>query len=93
MKINTVLLPLTIFEKFSYNFETAINLSQPKIVDLYDNVISQWNKHTHTHTHKNVNRNTVIQIEKALINDCLRVSKISLKFCIPPIYKFAVIYP
>ena len=42
---------------------------------------------------KNVNRSTVMQIEKALINDRLRVSKISLKFCTPPIYKFAVIYP
>ena len=41
VKINTVLLPLTIFEKISYNFERAINFSQPKIVDLYDNVISK----------------------------------------------------
>ena len=91
MKINTVLLPLTIFEKISYNFERAINFSQPKIVDLYDNVISKWNKQTNKK--KNVNRSTVMQIEKALINDRLRVSKISLKFCTPPIYKFAVIYP
>ena len=36
---------------------------------------------------------TVRQIEKPLINDCLRVSKISWKFCIPTIYNFAVIYP
>ena len=90
MKINTALLPLKIFENISYNFERAINLSQPKIVDLYDNVISKWNKQTNK---KNVNRSAVMQIEKALINDSLRVSKISLKFFTPPIYKFAVIYP
>ena len=34
-----------------------------------------------------------MQIEKALINDRLRVSKVSWKFCIPTIYNFAVIYP
>ena len=32
-------------------------------------------------------------IEKALANDRLRVSKVSLKFCIPTIYNFAVVYP
>ena len=32
-------------------------------------------------------------IEKALVNDRLRVSKISWKFRIPTIYYFAVIYP
>ena len=32
----------------------------------------------------------VMQIEKALINDCLRVSKVSRKFCIPTIHNFAV---
>ena len=35
-------------------------------------------------------KGTVMQIEKALINDRLRVLKISLKFCIPAIYDFAV---
>ena len=35
----------------------------------------------------------VTQIEKALINDRLRVSKISGKICIPTRYAFAVIYP
>ena len=35
---------------------------------------------------------TVMQIEKALINDPLRASKVSLKFRIPTIFKFAVIY-
>ena len=33
-----------------------------------------------------------MQIEKALINDRLRVSKVSWKFCIPAIFNFAVIY-
>ena len=33
-----------------------------------------------------------MQIEKALINDYLRVSKVSWKFRIPAIYNFAVIY-
>ena len=35
----------------------------------------------------------VTQIEKALINDRLRVSKISGKIRIPTLYAFAVIYP
>ena len=35
----------------------------------------------------------VMQIEKALTNDLLRVSKVSWKFCIPTIYNFAIIYP
>ena len=34
-----------------------------------------------------------MQIEKALINDYLLVSKVSWKFYIPTIYNFAVIYP
>ena len=34
-----------------------------------------------------------MQIEKALINDCLQVSKVSWKFHIPTIYNFAVICP
>ena len=38
-------------------------------------------------------KGTVMQIEKALINDRLRVSKISWKICIPTTYNFAVIYP
>ena len=33
-----------------------------------------------------------MQIEKALINDRLGVSKVSREFCIPTIYNFAVIY-
>ena len=35
----------------------------------------------------------VTQIEKAMIHDRLRVSKISGKICIPNLYAFAVIYP
>ena len=38
-------------------------------------------------------KGTVMQIEKALINDRLRVSKVFWKFHIPTIYSFAVIYP
>ena len=34
-----------------------------------------------------------MQIENALMNDLLRVSKVSWKFCIPTSYDFAVIYP
>ena len=34
-----------------------------------------------------------MQIEKALINDRLRVSKVFCKFHSPTVYSFAVIYP
>ena len=34
-----------------------------------------------------------MQIEKAPINDRLVDLKVSWRFCIPNIYKFAVIYP
>ena len=37
-------------------------------------------------------KGAVMQIEKVLIKDCLRVSKLSLKLCIPAIDNFAVIY-
>ena len=37
-------------------------------------------------------KGTVMQIEKAPINDRLRVSKVSWKFRIPTIYNSAVIY-
>ena len=33
-----------------------------------------------------------MQIEKALTNDRLRVSKVSWKFCVPTVYNFEVIY-
>ena len=36
---------------------------------------------------------TVMEIEKALINDHLRVSKLSWKVHIPTIYNFAVNHP
>ena len=36
---------------------------------------------------------TVMQIEKAVIDDRLRASKVSWKFHIPTIFNFAVIYP
>ena len=38
-------------------------------------------------------KGTVVQIEKKLINDHLRVLKVSRKCRIPTIYSFAVIYP
>ena len=37
-------------------------------------------------------KGTVMQIEKALINDGLRVSKVSGKFRIPTVYNFPAIY-
>ena len=36
-------------------------------------------------------KGAVMQTEKALINDRLRVSKVPWTFCIPIIYSFAVI--
>ena len=41
---------------------------------------------------KNSIKGTVMQIEKALINDRLNVSRVSWKFHIPTIYNFAAIY-
>ena len=38
-------------------------------------------------------KGVLIQNEKALINDRARISKVSLKFCIPTIYDFTIIYP
>ena len=38
-------------------------------------------------------KGTVMQIEKAMINDCLSVSKVPWEFRIPTVYNFAVIYP
>ena len=38
-------------------------------------------------------KGAVMQIEKALLNDRLRVTKVSWKFRIPTIYNFAVICP
>ena len=38
-------------------------------------------------------KGTVMQIEIALINDRLRLSKVSWKICVKTIYKFVVIYP
>ena len=36
-------------------------------------------------------KDAVLQIEKALVNDCLRVWKVSWKFHIPTVYGFVVI--
>ena len=43
--------------------------------------------------HKSLVKGAVMEIEKALINDRLGVSKVPWKFRIPTIYKFGVIYP
>ena len=37
-------------------------------------------------------KGTVMQIEKVLVNDCLRVLKVSWKYRNATIYDFAVIY-
>ena len=42
---------------------------------------------------QNFLKGTVMQIEKALINNPLRASEVSWKFHVPTIYNFAVIYP
>ena len=41
----------------------------------------------------NLFKGTVMQIEEALTDDRLRVSKVYWKFHIPALYNFAVIYP
>ena len=55
-----------------------------------------WNEKNNTFTWLsslcNPFKGTVMQIKKALINDCLRVSKVFWKFHIPTIYNIAVIY-
>ena len=38
-------------------------------------------------------KGAVMQIKKLLINDRLRVSKVSRKFRIPTVYNFAIVYP
>ena len=42
---------------------------------------------------KDIPKGTVMQIKKVLINDCLRASKVSRKFCISIIHNFAVNLP
>ena len=43
--------------------------------------------------HISMLKGTVMQIEKTLINDGLRVLKVSCKFRVPTIFNFAVIHP
>ena len=38
-------------------------------------------------------KSTVVEIDKALISDCLRLSKVSGKFHIPTIFNFAIVCP
>ena len=56
------------------------------LINLFNKLYSQEN------LNNEVLRGTAIQIEKALINNLLRVSKVSLKFRIQTIYNFEVIY-
>ena len=42
---------------------------------------------------KKVVKGAVMQIEKALIIDCVHISKVPGNFRIPTIYNFAVIFP
>ena len=57
--------------------------------------------YTHIHIHictciyiqYNIVNGTAMQIQKALINDRLRFTKVSWKFRIPTVYNFAVTYP
>ena len=51
------------------------------------------NNFLHQILYDTIFKGTVMQIEKARINDRLPVSKVSWKFRIPTIYNFAVIYP
>ena len=57
------------------------------LINLFIKLYSQEN------LDKEVLKGTVMQIEKALINNLLHVSKVSLKFRIQTIYNFEVIYP
>ena len=57
------------------------------LINLFNKLYSQEN------LHNKVLKGIVMQIEKALINDLLRVSKVSLKFCVATIYNFEVILP
>ena len=54
--------------------------------------IKQRLNNTWSSIHEKV-KGTVMQIEKALINDRLHSSKVSRNFSIPTIYNFAIIYP
>ena len=54
-------------------------------------MIKAWNYNTNYNS--SMIKGTAMQIEKALIKDCLRASKVSWKFYIPTIYNFAVIFP
>ena len=47
-----------------------------------------------TYFHKKVHvKDTVMQIEKELTNDQLRVSEVSWRYYIPTSYNFALVYP
>ena len=60
----------------------------------HSDLINSFNKlYSQENLDNEMHKGTVMQIEKALINDLLRVSKVSLKFRIRTIYNFEVISP
>ena len=82
-----ILLPLNT----RINYEQLFQDLQMKYVSKF--VGRNLSARKNAHKHSTFMKVTVMQIEKALMNDRLRVSKISWKFRIPTIYNFAVIYP
>ena len=83
---------------------SAICLAETACIFLFAAVQISWNKkagrdlqsiwiHTNLkHICVVIGQITVMKIEKLLINDRLRVSKVSWKFCVLTIYNFAVIF-
>ena len=58
-------------------------------------LVREYSKHVANHLNisgQKLFKGTLMKIEKALINDCLRVLKVSWKFHIPTIHSFVVIY-
>ena len=58
-------------------------------------LVREYLKHVAKHLNisgQKLFKGTLMKIEKALINDCLRVLKVSWKFHIPAIHSFVVIY-
>ena len=69
--------------------EEILILSKARKLILENHIAIEISK---TNNNSNI-KGTVIQIEKALINDLLRVSKVSWKFRFATVYNFAVIFP
>ena len=69
--------------------EEILILSKARKLILENHIAIEISK---TNNNSNI-KGTVIQIEKALINGLLRVSKVSWKFGFATVYNFAVIFP